>query len=843
MTGSTIYGTLDFKSRKERYQVIEGDVLEYCDICIIGSGASGAILAKKFTDAGRSVVLLEKGGYLEGEDMNQRDEDMVPLLWKNSGANLTDELRIAIAQGSCLGGSTIINDAVCFETPDIVREQWREMGVDISDEEWDDATKEVSDAIHITSVRDDEHGNNSLMLKKGCELMGFKKHYKNKRNSFNCMQCGLCHLGCHYGTKQDMRETYIHSALNSPNSNIRIYCNCSIENITHSEDTVDGVEGNFLDRTGNIVYKIRVNAKLVMVAAGAIASTHLLQKNSIAQGKAGKGLALHPSPFILGDFPYEIRGIQGIPMTYTLHDFGVTNGVRDMGFLIEGIYLPPLQFSMLLPASGGQHEELMKRYNHYTMAGVLVRDGANGEITLTDLGFPRVTYSLGVKELDNIAKGAEIIARMWFRLGATKIVTSHINKQILNSEKEIPELTNAIKNDSKNLLLGSAHPQGGNRMGNDPNDCVVDSNGIVYGWENLCVCDASVFPTAVGVNPQLTVMSLATIIANRLNSKWNDFAPIGLKENLGEICSIKQPMYCSVKRLDEMFEIHDNSSSNEALINSPNMEIVDGENWSFDANTLTVWNNRYWRGFFAKDHDLANTALVYAGGFWKRFWKEGSSVKGETHPYESAIYSANEAIETEYPGFGKVILLKYRDPPYNTFYDLLKIIDNDTLLGKAFAVRGPPRGEHILTFSMSRKYSAEFMTQDDFKIIFSKKATKPGIDEVLGMWEGKLVSDSTLSDVLFRFRYYREQGELKCKYIFGGVMPGTSDVKFTEEMMLMFDLTGQLFHDEIRMLRNDFMLGRYCTLDNPIFKLLKKAPGFIMKDGERVCLPYILRRI
>jgi hypothetical protein len=88
-----------------------------------------------------------------------------------------------------------------------------------------------------------------------------------------------------------------------------------------------------------------------------------------------------------------------------------------------------------------------------------------------------------------------------------------------------------------------------------------------------------------------------------------------------------------------------------------------------------------------------------------------------------------------------------------------------------------------------------------------------------------------------------DRDELKSNYIFGGVMPGTSDVKFTEELMLMFDLTGQLLHDEIRMVRKDFMVGRYCTIDSPIFKLLKKAPGFIMKDGDRLCLPYILHRI
>ena len=118
-----IFGVEKFESRKEPYQTIDGDVLEHCDVCVIGSGAAGAILAKKLSDAGRSVVLLEKGGYFEGEDMNQRDEDMMPLLWKNSGFNFTDDIRIAIAQGSCLGGSTVINDAVCFPIPEITRTQ------------------------------------------------------------------------------------------------------------------------------------------------------------------------------------------------------------------------------------------------------------------------------------------------------------------------------------------------------------------------------------------------------------------------------------------------------------------------------------------------------------------------------------------------------------------------------------------------------------------------------------------------------------------------------------------------------------------------------------------------
>lgn len=514
---NAIYGIDRLPSRKEHYLKVEGDVPEHCDVCVIGSGAAGAVLAKKLCDSGKSVVLLERGGYFEGEDMNQRDEDMIPLLWKNCAANFTSDLRIAISQGSCLGGSTVINDAVCFPLPDIVRRQWRDMGVGISDDEWNEAFIEVSAEIHIAGVREDELSRNSLMFRKGCELMGYSNHRLNSRNCFNCMQCGLCHLGCHYETKQDMRVTYIHRALNNPGSNIKIYCNCSAERITHSGDIVNGVEGSFVDSSGNVLHKIRVSARLVVIAAGSIASTELLLKSHIAVGKAGKGLALHPVPFVLGDFPFEIRGIQGIPMAYTLHDFGVTNGVEDGGFLVEGIYLPPLQLSLLLPIAGGQHEKLMMRYNHYAMAGVLVRDGSNGEITLTDRGLPRVDYSLKSKEIDSIARGVEVISRMWFRLGASKVVTPHLAMPILIGPDQIPELISTIKNDPKGMLLGSAHPQGGNRMGNDPEVCVVDSNCRVYGFRNLFVCDASVFPTAIGVNPQLTVMALATIISERIS--------------------------------------------------------------------------------------------------------------------------------------------------------------------------------------------------------------------------------------------------------------------------------------------------------------------------------------
>ena len=162
-----IYGSDRFEKRAERYKVITGDIVCDSDVCVIGSGAAGAIIATKLAEEGKSVVLLEKGGYHDGESMNQREADMLPLLWKNAGANFTSNLRIAVAQGCCLGGSTVINDAVCFRIPDLVIDQWNKIGVSISKNEWDDANDEVSNRIHVSEVKEDELNTNALKLKRG----------------------------------------------------------------------------------------------------------------------------------------------------------------------------------------------------------------------------------------------------------------------------------------------------------------------------------------------------------------------------------------------------------------------------------------------------------------------------------------------------------------------------------------------------------------------------------------------------------------------------------------------------------------------------------------------------
>jgi choline dehydrogenase-like flavoprotein len=839
-----VYGIEFFENRKENYKVITSDVLCDVDICIIGSGAAGAILGTKLAESGKSVVVLEKGGYYDGESMNQREADMIPLLWKNAGANFTSNLRIAIAQGSCLGGSTVINDAVCFRIPPIVIEQWQKTGVSITKDEWDMANDEVSKRINVQEVTEEELNTNAKKLREACQKFLYEgksihKHYNNQRNCGpsisdnslkSCVKCGFCHLGCHYDTKQSMLVTYIHDALVNNNINYNVYCNCRADFITYENGIANGVNATFVNPSGLETYRIRVNAKVIILSAGSIASSNLLQKSIIGGEKVGKGLALHPAPFVMGLFDEEIHGNRGIPMSYTCHEFGVTNGIEKGGFLIESIFLPIFQMALAIPSMGLDHKRMMQNYNRYTMAGIMSRDDAVGKVLISYNGNPKVIYNLSEQTIEDMARGMSILSRMWFNIGAKAVVTSHIDAYEIGTKADIPKLKDAVRNNPDGLMLGSAHPQGGNRMGENENECVVDSNCKIFGFDNLYVCDASVFPTALGVNPQLTVMALATITANKIIKNWK---AQDISKSLGNICHITQPRYCKTEQISEQFAVVDHKENLlQSLVNSDEDKIIIGKNWKFNPKTLQIYNNIYWKGFYGRDVDAITTALRYFGGFYKRFGYKNNRIEGITHPFETQVINAKSiATEKQIPGYGKVIHLEYQDFPFSNAYDLLKIVDENTIVGKAFLGQFG-RGRELFSFSMSKIYDVDFLTKQDLLTLFhnDELSHKPKEKELVGKWEGMLVSDSSLSPRSQVFYFDYEDGEIDMRYSFANMLHGRSDITITENSIFRLD-DQTPFHDEIRMVTPDFAVGLWISewsssniLDPIIQDLLRYYP-------------------
>ena len=260
---------------------------------------------------------------------------------------------------------------------------------------------------------------------------------------------------------------------------------------------------------------------------------------------------------------------------------------------------------------------------------------------------------------------------------------------------------------------------------------------------------------------------------------------------------------------------------------------------------LMISNNSHWKGIFPRDSNLRNTLVLYFGGFWKRFKKNGSDISGITHPYEVNVFAKNKATEVNLEGFGKVILLEYLDPPYNQFHDVLKIVDENTILGNAFLGKPVP-GRQIMTFSMSRRYPFEFMDEEDHEILYNKMK-KPTLESMVGVWEGQLVSDSAWTSPMFRFRYYfkdKNKKELKNDYLFGGVLSGTATVSDKQDHVEMHDVTGN-FHDELRQINDSVLIGKYYSTPNQVLHWLPEGLSFIHVDRSKssIFLPYILKKV
>jgi choline dehydrogenase-like flavoprotein len=498
-------------------------VTESADVCIVGSGAAGAIIAWEMAERGHSVVMLEKGGYHPRQDFTQREDQMIPLLFKNCGLQFTVPSGIAVAQGSCVGGSTVVNDAVCFRTPDTVLGWWEDRyGVKgVGAAEMKRHFEKVEARLSVSEVRPFEMNRNSRILKDGCERLGWAGA-PNRRNCLDCRQCGLCHLGCYYGTKQSMLETYIPDAQRSFGGLVKVYSDATAQSVNRSGSRATGVDAT-VKGAGSLVFDLSVKAKVVVVSCGAIGSSELLLKSGIdAKGKVGSRVALHPSPALIGDFQEEVRGHEGIPMAYHCYEFSVLK-TGERGYMIESISLPPYQFSLPLPSFGYDNKQMMSRYEHFGLTGVMLHDESAGSVRLGGPLGTIIEYDLTVGDAKTMIEGMKNGARLLLEEGATRVITSHKKSTQIHDVGELG-LIEQRGVSPLDINLASAHPQGGNVMGGDPGVSVVDPDSRVYGTENLFVCDSSVFPTSVGVNPQLTVMALALRASEHIGERWERLA-------------------------------------------------------------------------------------------------------------------------------------------------------------------------------------------------------------------------------------------------------------------------------------------------------------------------------
>jgi choline dehydrogenase-like flavoprotein len=468
--------------------------------CIIGTGAAGSVLAYELSRQDKDVVMMEKGNYYDLNYIQSANEESLSSLWKNKGIFLSTNYSVNIGQGQCVGGSTMINYGICFEIPDPVFSYWRNaFGIKISQDELNDAYARVGRAINRRKI--EQAGLGHELFKKGCDGLGYSCDWMDKAY--------LPGIG-----KQNALLAFLNK---SKADKLKIYANCEAEKIIVSGKRAIEVRGIIYDPKDKKQRTIAVESKIVIVSAGPIASSEILLRNNIANtnGQVGKHMSLHPSSSVTATFDEKVNADDGMAMACYCDQFSVRKTGKP-GFMLESVFVPPSQLSITMPAFGDANFEYVKKYDHYAMAGVLVHDEPNGRVDLNWSNDAIVNYEMGHTDQVKMTDGLKEAARIFFRAGAKNVITGHMRETILESVSDM-KLIDKRGAGLGQLLVASVHPQGGNRMGENPANSVVNSSFQTHEIPNMYVCDASVFPTSIGVNPQLTVMALATIAADDIN--------------------------------------------------------------------------------------------------------------------------------------------------------------------------------------------------------------------------------------------------------------------------------------------------------------------------------------
>jgi choline dehydrogenase-like flavoprotein len=506
------------------------------DVCVIGTGAGGAVAAARLAEAGHQVVILEEGGYWRGEDFTEQEAPMTARLYADAGARATDDLAIPMLQGRSVGGSTTVNWMMMLRTPGWVLEEWAaEHGVvGMSAAEMAPVFERIEQETHTRAVPTDAHNPANRALLDGARALGWSAGAA-RLNARGCVRSGFCGLGCRYDAKQGTAATFIPAALAA---GARLYADVRADRIEQVERggraPLKRVHATVLDRlTGAPRGRVIVEAPVVVLGAGAVGTPALLQRSGMGGGGVGRFLRLHPTTAVVGRYGRDMYPAGGIPLSAVCDHF--LRGNDGYGFWIECPPYYPALAAVAYPGFGAEHRDAMRSLRQSATFIVLARDGADrhassGEVRVDRGGRVRIRYRTAPADRATLARGIEAAARLHFAAGADEARTLHTEGRPLRGVDDLASLAR-LPDGPNQLGVLSAHVNGTCRMGRDPRTAGCTPDGERFGAPGVYVVDGSLLPTAPGVNPQETIMALASVIAGRIADRH----PAGRALTLGAV--------------------------------------------------------------------------------------------------------------------------------------------------------------------------------------------------------------------------------------------------------------------------------------------------------------------
>ena len=491
-------------------RIAGGESFATVDVVIVGSGAGGGAAARTLARKGLSVLVVEEGRKLDERDF--RGKDMLwalKNLYRDGGSQAFEGDVVApLPSGRVVGGGTVVNSAICFRGPDARLQQWQEQsGVPwLNPQVFAPLYDDVERTIVVTETTPENARQNNLVFLRGAAKLGLD-HGFIRRNAPGCRGCGVCQMGCPSGGKWSVDKNFLAEATQLGVS-ILSSARCVRLNMNGSKCT--GVVLQMLDDTGQPGRTVSVTARHTILAAGAIGTPLILLNNKVgtASGHVGRHLAMHPSFLSLAYFAEEVRAWSGVPQGAYAHVADVPDALLETFNVSADMYY-------VLTCSAASPER-MKRANHLASSGAMLRDQSVGSVAVRSDWRADIKYTLADADRKNAIAALRWLTRLYFAAGATDVLVGRRGVDFVSNEADaLAALTDDMTNQDF-LQMYASHPQGTCRLSARPQDGVVAPDGRVHHTDGLFVMDGSLFPSALGVNPQMTIMSMAIHLAGAL---------------------------------------------------------------------------------------------------------------------------------------------------------------------------------------------------------------------------------------------------------------------------------------------------------------------------------------
>jgi acyl-CoA reductase-like NAD-dependent aldehyde dehydrogenase/choline dehydrogenase-like flavoprotein len=492
------------------------EVIE-ADVCVVGSGAGGGVVAGELASRGKQVCVLEMGGYFNEADFDQLELPAYQRSYLAGGPFPTAEGQVTVMAGSGLGGGTVINWTNSLRTHPWVREEWaREFGLEgLDGPEYDRHLDAVLERQHATDRCSDLNGPHER-LREACEKLGYDFRLTVRNTdpaAYDPESAGYIGFGDQSGSKLSTDKTYLADA---QERSADLVANCRAERIIVEGGRAAGIEARWIDpdsagANGNAT-RVTVRAPVVVVACGAIESPGLLLRSQIGGPAVGRYLRLHPTGAMTGIYPEDQRWWWGAPQSALSHQFA---DLEDgYGFLVESAQSTTGIFAAATPwLSARDHKERMRLWDRAAPFINLTRDHGHGQVTIDAAGNPVLQYVLS-DELDvrNFHRGLVELVRMHDAAGAEQIAGGGRKGPFWQRGEDLDAFAGAVAAHSlapREYGIFSAHQMGSCRMGPDQETSVANPWGELHDTKGVWIGDASAFPTASGTNPMVTIMALA----------------------------------------------------------------------------------------------------------------------------------------------------------------------------------------------------------------------------------------------------------------------------------------------------------------------------------------------